>query len=238
MKRLTSAQLLGITSVLLLIGITVSVAWIGKLYLFDLANNQTNKTFLLNIYNSTKKIGQHFPVVSVQTDRGDTVYTDFSEKKGGLVLLFDPKSCQPCLELVLNGLQHIRDNLVDPTEFSIYALPKGIYLEQLWQYKRAFQLDYQFGIIKEDDTSLDEFLKQTPLILLIDEHNTILQCHYPIYGKEQFSIIFFTKLVFGHFPPLGISTEGFEDSPLAQLKDASLLEIVEGHHIPDDPFRE
>lgn len=238
MKRITFAQFLGITSVLLLISVTVSVAWIGKLYLFDLKNNQTNKTFLINIYNSSKMVGQHFPVVSIQTDRGDTVYTDFSEKKGGLVLLFDPTSCQPCLELVLNGLQHIRDSLVDPTEFPIYALSKGIYLDQLWQYKRAFRLDYQFGKIKEDDTSLDEFLEQTPRILLINEHNTVLQCHHPIYEREQFSVIFFTKLVSRHFPPLGISTEGFEDSPLAQLKDASLLEVIEGHHIPDDPFRQ
>ncbi len=235
MRRFTSVQLLGTTSLFLLIGLTVSVIWIGKLYLFDLKNNQA---FLLNIYKSTMRVGQHLPVASIQTAHGDTVHIDFSGKKGGLVLLFDPTSCQPCLELVLNGLQHIRDNLIDPTEFPIYTLSKGISLERLWQIKRAFRLDYQLGILAEDSILLDEFFKQTPLVLLVNDQNTILQCHYPIYGKEQFSVIFFTKLVFKHFSPLEVSTEDFEDSPLAQLQDVSLLEAVKGRHISSNPFRD
>lgn len=235
MRRLTLAQLLGMTSLLLLIGLTISVAWIGKLHFFDLKNNQT---FLINVYKSTMIVGQHFPATPVQTAHGDTVYIDFSEKKGGLVLLFDPTSCQPCLELVLNGLQHIRDNLIDSTEFPIYALSKGISLERLWQIRRAFRLDYQLGIITKEDVLQDTFFEQTPLILLVDEHNTILQCHYPIYGKEQFSVIFFTKLVFKHFPSLEVSTEGFKDSPLAQLQDTPLLEAVKGYHISSNPFRD
>lgn len=234
MRRLTLAQLLGMTSLLLLIGLIVSVAWIGKLHFFDLKNNQI---FLLNVYKSTMIVGQHFPRAPIQTVHGDTVHINFSKKKGGLVLLFDPTSCQPCLELVLNGLQHIHDNLIDSTEFPIYALSKDISLERLWQVRRAFRLDYQLGIITENDILPDIFFEQTPLIILVDDNNTILQCHYPIYGKEQFSIIFFTKLVFRHFPPLEVSTEGFKDSPLAQLQDTSLLEAVKGHHIISNPFR-
>ena len=234
MKRPTAAQLLGTASLFLLIGLTVSVAWIGKLYFFDLKNNQT---FLFNVYRSTMLVGQHFPVVSIQTAHDDTVHTDFTGKKGGLVLLFDPTSCQPCLELVLNGLQHLRNN-IDTAQFPIYAISKDISLERLWQLRRAFRLSYQMGILEQSDILPDAFFKQTPLILLVDEHNTILQCHYPIYRKEQFSVIFFTKLVFKHLPALNVNIDSFEASPLYKLKDVSLVDAVKGNYTTDDPFRD
>jgi hypothetical protein len=211
------------------------MAWIGKLYFLDIKNNQT---FLLNVYRSTMLVGHRFPVASVQTAHGDTVRTDFSGTMGGLVVLFDPTACQPCLELVLNGLQHIKNNLTDASQLPVYAIAKSVPLERLWQLRRAFRLDYPLGIVAQDDILLDTFFKKTPLVLLIDEHNTILQCHYPIYGKEQFSAIFFTRLVFNHLPPLKVNIEAFKNSPLNALRHVPLLDVAQGHYTSDDPFRD
>jgi len=219
---------------LLFIGLTVSLAWIGKLYILDPNNNQA---FMVNVYRSTILVGQQFPIVSVRTPHDDLTYTNFSGKKGGLVLLFDPTSCQPCLELVLKGLQHLRDR-IDTVQFPIYGISKEISSERLWRLKRAFKLSYQMGILEQPNALPDAYFRQTPLLLLIDRHNTILQCHSPIYSKEQFSVIFFTKLVYRHLPPLDVNIDGFKDSPLNKFRNVPLLDAVKGHFTVNDPFRD
>ncbi len=228
-------KLLAATNLLLLLGLAATIAWIGKIYLFDLPNYQSSYVpYVVNIYKSGQLIGHSFPIVSTETVGGDTVRTDFSEKNGGIVLVFDPFSCQPCLQLVLKGLQHIYDNLEDPTQLPIYAISKSP-LNALSQYRRAFKLKYQLGIpIQGED--MDHLFQRTPVVFLVDSHNTILQCHYPLYKKEQFSALFFQELAFNYLSALKVNTSGFADSPLKKLRGVSLLEIIKGQHTVEDLF--
>lgn len=227
----TLTKLLAVTSLLLLIGFTVTVTWIGKIYLFDLPNYQT---YVVSTYQDNQLVGHSFPVVPIHTVRGDTVHTDFSGTRAGLVLLFDPFSCQPCLELVLKALHHIHDNLRDSTQLTIYAISNTA-LSQISQYRRAFKLKYQLGIPIQTE-GMNHFFERTPMIFLIDSHNTILQCHRPIYNKDQFTTLFFEELVFNHLPALQVNIEGFAESPLRKLVGLTLLDVIKGQHTFDDPF--
>jgi len=157
--KTSKKNLLAITSLLLLIGITFTVAWIGKIYLFDLPNYQM---YVVSSYKDNQLVGHSFPVVPVHTVCGDTVHTDFSSTRAGLVLLFAPSSCQPCLELVLKALQHIHDNLKYPTQLTIYAI-SNTELSQISQYRRAFKLRYQIGTPTQIE-GMDHFFKRTPII--------------------------------------------------------------------------
>ena len=230
--RFTFTKLLVGTSLLLLIGITAAITWVGKVYLFDLPNYQA---YVVNMYKDSRLVGHSFPVVSIQTVESDTVYTEFAGTKGGIVLLFDPSACQPCLKLALKGLQHIYDNLEDPIQLPIYAISNTA-LHQVSQYRRVLKLKYDIGIPREIE-EIDYFFERTPIIFLIDSHNTIIQCHHPIYNKDQFTILFFRELIFNHLPALRVNIEGFAESPLNNLVGLSLSEVIEGHHYAfDDPF--
>ena len=224
-------KILGLTCLLLLIGITASVVWITKAYLFDLPNYQI---FVENTYKGNQLVGHTFPAVSIHTAQGDTVLSDFSASKVGLVLLFDPYSCQPCLELVLKILQHVHDKLQDPVEVSIYAISNTT-ISQMSQYGRAFKLRYNLGIPLHGG-NLDRLFKRTPAVYLVDSNNRILQCHHPLYKKEHFTALFFEELVFNHLPALNVNTSEFSESPLKKLQGLSLLDVIEGHHPLDGHF--
>ena len=226
-------KVLGLTSLLLLIGITASFVWIGKIHLFDLPNYQT---YVVNTYKGNQLVGHTFPVVPIRTVSGDTVATDFSTSKVGLVLLFDPFSCQPCLELVLKALQHMHDNLQDPVEVSIYAISNTA-LSQMSQYRRAFKLRYQLGIPVQGE-NMDHLFQRTPAVFLVDSCNRILQCHHPLYGKEQFTALYFEELIFNHLPAFNVDIAGFSDSPLMKLRGQTLLDVIRGRHAMDGAFRD
>lgn len=226
MQRKTLLKLLVVTNLLQLVTLTVVVAWFGKTYLADLRNY---RTYTISTFKANWWVGQTFPVISIQAG-GNTVRTNFAETQGGLVVLFDPTSCQPCLELVLKTLQHIYDRLDNPTRFPIYAISSTPSMAV--QFARAFKLKYQLGTLPSDDNgTYDRLLERTPVIFLIDSRQTILQCHYPLVGREQFTHLFFWKLVSVQLPALEVNTDRFADSPLKELEGLSFLDIIKGRHI-------
>ncbi|MCE2439828.1 MAG: hypothetical protein J4F39_10445 [Candidatus Latescibacteria bacterium] len=83
---------------------------------------------------------------------------------------------------------------------------------------------------------MDYLFERTPVIFLVDEHNRIIQCHHPVYKREQFTALFLEELIFSRLPALNVNPTGFADSPLRQLQDLSLLEVIEGRIPYDDPF--
>ena len=229
MQRRTLLKLLVATNLLQLVALAVVVAWFGKIHLVDIRNY---RTYVINTFKATSWVGQSFPVIPFQTE-GETAHTDFTKPQGGLVLLFDPTSCQPCLELVLETLQHVHDHMENPTQLPIYALSSMP--SAAAQFSRAFKLKYQVGTMRlDDEKKYAALFEKTPVIFLIDNRQTILQCHYPLYGREQFTQLFFWKLVSIHLPALEIKTASFADSPLKTLEGMSLLDIIKGRHILAD----
>ena len=226
MQTKTVLKLSALANLVQLVAFTTVVAWFGQTYLVDLRNY---RTYAISTFRSNWWVGQSFPVIPLQAT-GDTVRTDFAETQGGLVVLFDPTSCQPCLESVLKSLQHIYDHLDNPARFPIYAISSTPLMAV--QYARAFKLKYQLGTLPSDDNgTYDHLLERTPVIFLIDSRQTILQAHYPLVGREQFTQLFFWKLVSIQLPALEINTDRFADSPLKKLEGLSFLDVIKGRHI-------
>jgi hypothetical protein len=226
MQTKTLLKLSALANLVQLVVLSVVVAWFGQTYLVDSRNY---RTYAISTFKANQWVGQSFPVIPLQTTRGDTVRTDFAETQGGLVVLFDPTSCQPCLELVLETLQHVYDRLDDPAQLPVYALSSMS--SAATQFSRAFKLKYQLGTLPSDDNgTYDRLLERTPVIFLIDSRQTILQCHYPLVGRDQFTQLFFWKLVSIHLPALEVNTDRFADSPLKKLKGLSFLDVIKGRH--------
>ena len=205
----------------------IVIVWFGQIYLVDLRNY---RTYVISTFKANEWVGQSFPVMPLQTARGDTVHTDFAPNQGGLVVLFDPSSCQPCLELVLETLQHVYDHLDEPAQLPVYALSSMPFAAA--QFSRAFKLKYHLGtLLPSEDRPYNALFERTPVIFLVDSRQTILQCHYPLFGREQFTQLFFWKVVSIYLPTLAVKTTSFDDSPLKVLEDLSLLDIIKGHHI-------
>ena len=188
------------------------------------------EAYIGSTHISGKLVGHPFPITTIEVSQGDTFQTDFSGNKAGLVMLFEPMSCQPCLELLLKTLQHIHTDLKDPVEVPIYGIALNFTPKELSTYKRAFKLEYQLGGLLQKDALPLRLVEHTPIVFLVDSNNTILQCHSPVIGKEHFSAHFFYKLVFNHLPFLEVNTEGFEDSPLRKIQGSLLLEFIEGNY--------
>lgn len=188
------------------------------------------EAYITSTYRGGRLVGHPFPITAIKVSQEDTIQTDFSGSKGGLLMVFEPMSCQPCMELLFNILQHIHINLKDPVEFPIYGIALNFTPKELSTYKRAFKLEYQLGVPLQKDALPLRLVEHTPIVFLVDPNNTILQCHSPVIGKEQFSALFFHELVFNHLSFLEVNTKGFEDSPLRKLKGSPLLKCIEGDY--------
>ena len=239
-----TTKLLVLASLLLLVLLTAFVVWIVKMRISNRLSHQedsipANEYYLNSIWQDMKWNGYSFPVIPIQLVRGPTAHTDFTDKKGGLILLFELNDCQPCLELLLEGLQHIQNNLKDSDQFPIYAIAQSdtnasdpVY--QLSGYRRAFKLNYLIGIPTQNDLP---FFERTPLLFLVNSNNTIVQAHHPVSRRnEQFSLLFLVELVSNYLPMLGLNMEGFENSPLRQIQNISLSDVINGRHSIDVHF--
>ena len=221
-----------------LVALAAALAWLGKLYLTDKSNSvdlENYRSYVTSLFKANQWVGRYFPVIPVQTTHGDTIHTDFTGTKGGLVVLFDPSSCQPCLYLVLETLQHVHDRLENPAHLPIYAISPGPLAAT--QFSRAFSLKYHSGtLLLNEDKNYDSLIEKTPVVFLVDSYQKIIQCHYPLYEREQFTQLFFWKLVSTHLPVLNINTDRFADSPLRKLEGLSLLDVIERQHTFDNLF--
>ncbi len=135
--------------------------------------------------------GQEFPKLELKNINGDWISTDFSKTGKGLVLVFKPRDCQPCLITQIKLLAHVYQNQDPAKRFPIYAfanVPAGV----LKRYKRSFNLHYE--LLPDTDNMLfqNELLTyRTPAIFVVNNKNIITHCHLPSKDRPQNTVLFF-----------------------------------------------
>lgn len=138
-------------------------------------------------------VGRPFPKWAGRDIKDRPVSTDFSGKKGGIVLVFKPATCQPCLIMQLKSLQHTLEALEDSSEISICGFSDAP-ASEVKRFTRAFALGYP--VVSDSSGSLmhSELVEHTPVVFLVDEANTIIDCHVPCPGKPEFSLLWYNFL--------------------------------------------
>ena len=135
--------------------------------------------------------GQEFPKLQLKNINGDWISTDFSKTGKGLVLVFKPQDCQPCLITQIKLLEHVYQNQDPPKRFPIYAFanaPAGV----LKRYKRSFNLHYELLPDTENMLFQNELLThRTPAIFVVNKKNIITHCHLPSKDRPQNTVLFF-----------------------------------------------
>ena len=135
--------------------------------------------------------GQEFPKLKLKNINGDWISTDFSKTGKGLVLVFSPQDCQPCLITQIKLLAHVYQNQDPSKRFPIYAfanVPEGV----LKRYKRSFNLHYELLPDTENMLFQNELLThRTPAIFVVNKKNIITHCHLPSKDRPQNTVLFF-----------------------------------------------
>ncbi|MCE2436017.1 MAG: redoxin domain-containing protein [Candidatus Latescibacteria bacterium] len=135
--------------------------------------------------------GQEFPKFQLKNINSDWISTDFSKTGKGLVLVFKPQDCQPCLITQIKLLEHVYQNQNPSKRFPIYAFanaPAGV----LKRYKRSFNLHYELLPDTENMLFQNELLThRTPAIFVVNKKNSITHCHLPSKDRPQNTVLFF-----------------------------------------------
>lgn len=135
--------------------------------------------------------GQEFPKLQLKNINGDWISTDFSKTGKGLVLVFSPQDCQPCLITQIKLLAHVYQNQDSSKRFPIYAfanVPAGV----LKRYKRSFNLHYELLPDTENMLFTNKVLThRTPAIFVVNKKNIITHCHLPSKDRPQNTVLFF-----------------------------------------------
>ena len=186
--------------------LTLSLAWIWKTRQAPIEAAEANKAFegygtvyekyIESSLRSSSRLGIEFPKVEMVDIEGRKISTDFSDKKGGIILLFSPQACQPCLITQLKILQFIYSRLKSPSELPIYAFANSPVF-QIKRFTRAFGLEYPLVSDTEEVLFTTSFSQFTPVVFLINQDNTIVDCHIPAVGQSNFSVLFYNTLI-GH----------------------------------------
>ena len=194
-----------IINMFLFVFLIIACIWVWKIKIFhrqaiDKGNefdriNKIYENYIVNNINAYLFIGMEFPKVATVDVNSESVSTDFSTKKGGLVVFFSPKACQPCLITILKILDHIQKELKRPQELPIYAISNSP-LAEIKRFARTFELKYPFISDIEDVIFKDPYIPATPIVYLINKENKIIGCHIPTSGRREFSILFFNQLRF------------------------------------------
>ncbi len=135
--------------------------------------------------------GQEFPKLQLKNTNGDWISTDFSKTGEGLVLVFKPQDCQPCLITQIKLLAHVYQNQDPEKRFPIYAFA-NVPASVLKRYKRSFNLHYE--LLPDTDNMLfqNELLThRTPAIFVVNKKNIITHCHLPSKDRPQNTVLFF-----------------------------------------------
>ena len=153
--------------------------------------------FILSRLVSDRHLGMAFPRLEMTSVDGRTMSTDFAETAGGLVLLFDARGCQPCLLTQLKLLNQVHATLADAGAFQIMVITANTSPGALRRYRLKFDFDYSLiadtgkRIFSEENRLLYE---NVPVVLLIDENNTIIRSHVPLTNLPHVSALFFNEI--------------------------------------------
>ena len=135
--------------------------------------------------------GQEFPKLQLKNTNGDWISTDFSKTGKGLVLVFKPQDCQPCLITQIKLLEHVYQNQDPEKRFPIYAFANAS-AGVLKRYKRSFNLHYELLPDTENMLFRNELLThRTPAIFVVNKKNIITHCHLPSKDRPQNTVLFF-----------------------------------------------
>lgn len=135
--------------------------------------------------------GQEFPKLQLKNINGDWISTDFSETGKGLVLVFKPQDCQPCLITQIKLLEHVYQNQDPAKRFPIYAFANAS-AGVLKRYKRSFNLHYELLPDTENMLFQNKVLThRTPAIFVVNKKNIITHCHLPSKDRPQNTVLFF-----------------------------------------------
>ncbi len=135
--------------------------------------------------------GQEFPKLQLKNINGDWISTDFSKTGKGLVLVFKPQDCQPCLITQIKLLEHVYQNQNPSKRFPIYVFANAPG-EVLKKFKKSFDLHYDLLPDTENILFQDRVLThRTPAIFVVNKKNIITHCHLPSKGRPQNTVLFF-----------------------------------------------
>ncbi len=135
--------------------------------------------------------GQEFPKLQLENINGDWISTDFSKTGKGLVLVFKPQDCQPCLITQIKLLEHVYQNQDPSKRFPIYAFANAS-AEVLKKFKKSFDLHYELFPDTENMLFQDRVLThRTPAIFVVNKKNIITHCHFPSKDRPQNTVLFF-----------------------------------------------
>ena len=135
--------------------------------------------------------GQEFPKLQLKNANGDWISTDFSKTGKGLVLVFKPRDCQPCLITQIKLLEHVYQNQDPSKRFPIYAFANASG-EVLKKFKKSFDLHYELLPDTENMLFQNKILThRTPAIFVVNKKNIITHCHLPSKDRPQNTVLFF-----------------------------------------------
>ena len=135
--------------------------------------------------------GQEFPKLQLKNINGDWISTDFSKTGKGLILVFSPQDCQPCLITQIKLLEHVYQNQNPAKRFPIYAFANAS-ADVLKRYKRSFNLHYELLSDTENMLFQNELLiHRTPAIFVVNKKNIITHCHLSSKDRPQNTFLFF-----------------------------------------------
>ena len=153
----------------------------------------TYEAYIDASHKSNAYVGRKFPKIECVDISGREVSTDFADKRGGLILLFSPTQCQPCIVTQLKSLQHIHENLFTPDEFPVISFAEAKPAAIL-RFTRPFNLEYPVissAVATISDAKLTQVI---PIVFLVDRNNTIIRTHLPSRGRPEFSLSFYKEI--------------------------------------------
>jgi peroxiredoxin len=166
---------------------------------------KTYEVFILDKLAALRLVGLTLPTLEFPGVSGASVSTDMARRKGGLVLLFKPQSCQACLITQLKGLQHVYAALLDTADLAVLAVAQTGPTE-LKRFTRAFGLTYPIASDPAGALLETELARTTPAVLLVNQANVIIDAHFPSPGKPEFSLLYYNELRVGQ--RLGVRMAG------------------------------
>jgi len=151
-------------------------------------------------------VGARFPVVELTSVDGRPVSTDFSTCGGGLVLLFKPQACQPCLITQLKCLRHLDQAQRELKRLRVIAI-SALSREDTRSFTKVFDLGYPLVAGGPEAVFGAGLAEKTPIVFLVDPANRIIASHWPSPGRPEISVLFFHELTGPISQHLGIALE-------------------------------